>query len=200
MRRLHVTEWLCGKWGIRREIESADYIVGLGSGILNDATGELTRASKNVVDHCISLYRIRSGTRGIILVGGMPWRHPRFSDAALMHKRLLALRESSRQFSVPPEKVVVIEGYDNTYLQVGALWTHLLAEPGARVLIVCPRLQTRRLKAILKKRGLLERAGIAPVDDDCEPEKPVERFRWNARRYLLHEILASVHHKLHGWI
>ncbi|GAB4349519.1 MAG: hypothetical protein Kow0099_32640 [Candidatus Abyssubacteria bacterium] len=199
MRRFHVTEWLCNKWAVTQEIESADYIVGLGSGILNDEEGELTAASKNVTDMCISLYRLWPGARGIILVGGMPWRHPQFSDAALMHKRLISRSESSDEPGVPSEKVVVLEGAHNTYLQTGALWRYLLPEPQAKLLIVCPRLQTRRLRALLKKRGLLQRAGIAPVDDGCEPLMPVERFRWNARRYLLHEFLASVHHKLHGW-
>ena len=194
-----MTEWLCERWGVEKPIESPDYIVGLGSGVLKDDDGKLTRAGKNVVDTCFSLCHRGGKGVGVILIGGQPWERPPFSDVSLMHQRLLKLGESMESPEILSQKVVVLDGEDNTYKQIQALWRFLSDSPEASVLVVCPRLQSRRLRAILKKRGLLERAGIRPVDDGCEPYAPVEKFRWSNRRYLMREILACVHHRLHGW-
>ena len=192
-------EWLCDRWGIKKEIDSPDYIVGLGSGVLNDENGALTQAGKNVVDKCFSLYHPRKGAAAIIIVGGKPWKHPPFSDAELMRDRLLRLKESMPQLDLPADKLIALDG-NNTRQQVCALGSFLSNSPGLKVVIVCPRLQSRRLRAILGRQGLLERAGIAPVKDGCEPFAPVERFRWSKALYLLRELLACVHHRLRGWL
>ncbi len=198
-------EWLCDRWGIEKEIDAPDYIVGLGSGVLKDERGRPTRASCNVVDKCFSLYRSAEGARAIVIVGGRPWKHPPFSDAELMQKRLLELIKSMGQPKPPGEGPIVLDGHDNTYRQVLAIGSFLSDSPGSRpprsrAIVVCPRLQSRRLRALLRKHGLLEYAGIASVDDGCEPLAPVERFRWSKTVYLLREVLAFVHHRLVGWL
>ena len=186
-------------WALQKPMDSPNHIVGLGSGVLKDENGKLTGAGKNVIDKCFSLHALGGRVAGIVLIGGRPWRTPPFSDVSLMHQRLLKLGESMNGFEMPPEKIVVIDGEDNTYKQVQALGRFLSDSPDATVVVVCPRLQSRRLRCLLRKQGLLERAGIQTVDDGCEPYTPVERFRWSNRRYLIREILACVHHKLHGW-
>ena len=193
-------EWLCDRWGIEKEIDAPDYIVALGSGVLKDEGGAPSRASCNVVDKCFSLYRSGGGARAIVIVGGRPWKRPPFSDAELMQKRLLELMESTGRPKPPGEGLIVLDGHDNTYRQVVALGLFLSETPGARFIVVCPRLQSRRLRALLRKRGLLEAAGVAPVDDGCEPFAPVERFRWSKAGYLLREMLAFFHHKLFSWL
>lgn len=193
-------EWLCDRWGIEKEIDAPDYIVGLGSGVLKDELGRPTRASCNVVDKCFSLYRSVEGARAIVIVGGRPWKHPPFSDTQLMKKRLLELIKSMGQPEPPGEGAIVLDGHDNTYRQVLALGSFLSDSPGSRAIVVCPRLQSRRLRAMLRKRGLLEYAGIASVDDGCEPLAPVERFRWSKTVYLLREVLVCIHHRLVGWL
>ena len=201
LRRIEeLIEWLCDSWGIEKRIDAPDYIVGLGSGVLRDETGSLTRAGKNVVDKCFSLYHLCEGARGIVVIGGKPWRRPPFSDAELMHGRLLGLNESGEQSELPADRLIALDGYHNTYEQACGLRRFLSDAPGAKIVVVCPRLQSRRLRALLGKQGLLGRAGIATVDDGCEPLAPVEKFRWSERRYLAHELLAFVHHMLRRWI
>jgi hypothetical protein len=195
-----VIEWLCDRWGIEKEIDAPDYIVALGSGVLRDEGGKPTRASSNVVDKCFSLYLSGGGARAVVIVGGKPWRLPPFSDAELMQKRLLELSESAVELEPLGEGPIVLDGHDNTYRQILALGRFLSQAPGSRVIIVCPRLQTRRLRALLRKHGLFEAAGIASVDDGCEPFSPVERFRWSKAGYLLKEMLACIHHRLASWL
>lgn len=192
-------EWLCDRWGIEKKIDAPDYIVGLGSGVLKSSAGELTRAGRNVVDKCFSLYRHGEGLRGIIIAGGKPWRYPPFSDAELMHRRLFELKNSTEELELPAEKLIVLDG-DNTYGQVCAIGRFHSNVPTSKLAVVCPRLQTRRLRALLGKQGLLDDAGILPVEDGCEPFKPVERFRWSKAVYLLREMLAFAHHRLAGWL
>jgi hypothetical protein len=175
------------------------YVVGLGSGVLKSESGELTQAGRNVVDKCFSLYHLESSIKKIILIGGRPWKYPPFTDAELMHERLLKLGENMRQLQIPKERIVVLNG-NNTREQTLALRAYLSDHPQERALLICPRMQSRRLRALLKKQGLLPRCGIKTVDDGCEPERPVEKFRWSERRYFIREILAYVHHKLNGWI
>ncbi|MBI5114879.1 hypothetical protein HZA56_00225 [Candidatus Poribacteria bacterium] len=196
---MSLIEWLCQKWALEKELEHPTYIVGLGSGVLKEETGELTTASKNVVDKCFSVYHIHQQAAGIILVGGMPWKTPPFTDVGLMHKRLLKLRESINQFDLPLERITTLKG-NNTHEQIHAVHLFLQDYPRATALVVCPRLQSRRLRAILKKHNVLDRTGIRTVNDGCEPHRPVEKFRWSLTRYLMREMLACVHHKLHGWI
>ena len=192
-------EWLCDRWGIEKKIDAPDFIVGLGSGVLRSGAGELTLAGKNVVDKCLSLYRHGEGIRGIIIAGGRPWRHPPFSDAELMHRRLLELQGSTKELELPAEQLIVLDG-DNTYEQVCAIGRFHSNVPTSKLAVVCPRLQTRRLRALLGKQGLLDDAGIVAVEDGCEPFAPVEQFRWSTWGYLLYEIVACFHHQLRGWI
>ena len=195
-----VIEWCCNWWGIEKAIDAPDYVVALGSGVQRDEAGAPSRASCNVVDKCLSLYRSDSGVKAVVIVGGRPWKRPPFSDAELMRKRLLELGESASESESPGGGLIVLDGHDNTYRQVLALGGFLAEAPGSQVIVVCPRLQSRRLRALLRRRGLFEAAGIVSVDDGCEPFAPVERFRWSKTGYLLREMLACLHHRLSGWL
>lgn len=184
-------------WRVEKEIEPVHYAVGLGSGVLK--SGELTRAGKHVVDKCFSLYHLREETRGIVLIGGSPWISPPVSDVALMHRRLLKLGRSIPRLRVPPENVTILFG-DTTYQQISALSKFLARNPQTNAVVVCPSMQSRRLRAILRKQGIFASMGIATVPDACEPRTPVEKFRWGQKRYFVREMLACIHHRLAGWI
>jgi hypothetical protein len=189
-------------WGLEKKAGSPDYIVGLGSGVLADETGKPTQASRNVVAECLFLFgasETQAPGRSIILIGGQPWKSPPFSDAELMHQDLLNSAQSTNPPTLSEKDIILLKG-NNTHEQVRALRNFLGDFPDAEAVVVCPRMQSRRLRAILRRQGLLERTGIATVDDACEARLPVERFRWSTRRYLAREMLACIHHKLKGWI
>ena len=194
-----LTEWLFEQWAVEKEEGSPDYVVGLGSGVLRDEDGKLTLAGENVVDKCHALFNLHTRAQGIILIGGKPWKRPPVTDVELMHQRLLRRGQSTGEPGLLQGKVIILNG-NNTHEQICALRRFLSECPPVTVILVCPGMQSRRVRAILRKQGLLKIAGIATVEDGCEPYLPVEKFRWSKGRYFIREILAYTHHRCRGWI